>query len=530
MEGCEIEASSNITVTSKVKLDNSVRARILEQHPHYYQFRWLKGPKSRMCANEACNRCSSHHPFAWSRQAGARGLICWECQRAGLHRSKTSFCSVDCFKSSWPVHSLNHRVKADSEELDVANNDEGEWTELFQGKRYVPEKDDIGHTLRIECSVISEATDEVLAGPLTLQTEAVLSMPEKAPRRDIMANSNNSANRGGMPLRVVSYNILSEIYATKQMYPHLDTWALAWPYRRMLIIKELMEMHADVVCLQEVQADHYERDLLPTMQQMGYDGVYCHKSRESMGAYGKVDGCAIFWNCSRLMLADSYHTEFNELAREEARRRGFSDAQTRKYINALCKDNVAQVVILEYTSNVQQQVGPIVVGNTHLYANYMRPDVRLWQAYFFLSELSQIANSRDAAVILCGDWNSEPDSAVYEFMRRGRIVNSRPELAPSGDINVLPKLDEIRHNFDFQSVMAMVMGQEPSFTNFTAGYKGVLDYIWITQPNIQVTHVLVPPSEADLTMRAGVGLPSTRDPSDHIALCADLSINTHPHS
>jgi len=47
-------------------------------------------------------------------------------------------------------------------------------------------------------------------------------------------------------------------------------------------------MQGDIVCLQEVQADHYENDINPFMNSLGYDGIYKPKSREFMGQYGKV--------------------------------------------------------------------------------------------------------------------------------------------------------------------------------------------------------------------------------------------------
>lgn len=65
-------------------------------------------------------------------------------------------------------------------------------------------------------------------------------------------------------------------------------WNLAWPYRRKLIFEELEEAQGDIVCLQEVQADHYESDINPFMQQLGYDGIYKGKSRDFVGQYGKV--------------------------------------------------------------------------------------------------------------------------------------------------------------------------------------------------------------------------------------------------
>ena len=55
-----------------------------------------------------------------------------------------------------------------------------------------------------------------------------------------------------------------------------------------MLLVELENMQADVICLQEVQMDHYEAHILPYMNELGYDAVYKQKSRESMGLYGKV--------------------------------------------------------------------------------------------------------------------------------------------------------------------------------------------------------------------------------------------------
>lgn len=62
---------------------------------------------------------------------------------------------------------------------------------------------------------------------------------------------------------------------------------------------ELYETQGDVVCLQEVQADHYEKFLYPAMVKDGYEGVFKQKSRESMGQYGKV--CVLMGWCMCVM-------------------------------------------------------------------------------------------------------------------------------------------------------------------------------------------------------------------------------------
>ena len=92
----------------------------------------------------------------------------------------------------------------------------------------------------------------------------------------------------GMKVRIATYNVLAEIYATQQMYPYCDHWALNWNYRKINLLREIKEVGADVLFLQEVQADHYEKHILPELSDEGYEGLYKHKTRESMGATGKV--------------------------------------------------------------------------------------------------------------------------------------------------------------------------------------------------------------------------------------------------
>ena len=45
-------------------------------------------------------------------------------------------------------------------------------------------------------------------------------------------------------------------------------------------------------CVQEVQADHFENFLEPELAKYNYAGVHKCKTREFMGQYGKMDGCA----------------------------------------------------------------------------------------------------------------------------------------------------------------------------------------------------------------------------------------------
>jgi CCR4-NOT transcription complex subunit 6 len=150
-------------------------------------------------------------------------------------------------------------------------------------------------------------------------------------------------------------------------------------------------------------------------------------------------------------------------------------------------------------------------------------------------------------LILCGDFNSEPHSAVYEYLVSGCIEGDHyPELDNldnnsnnnhhhgsynggnsnyngggnsnnSNNVRVLPSnLRSIVHDVDLASVMNTVIGSEPNFTNFTAKFKGTLDYIFYTPARLRVMAASSMPEEHDIRALSGEGLPSTCYPSDHM--------------
>ena len=49
---------------------------------------------------------------------------------------------------------------------------------------------------------------------------------------------------------VMSYNVLCDKYATKQIYAYCPTWALEWEYRRKGIMDEILSASSDIICLQ----------------------------------------------------------------------------------------------------------------------------------------------------------------------------------------------------------------------------------------------------------------------------------------
>lgn len=303
------------------------------------------------------------------------------------------------------------------------------------------------------------------------------------------------------------------------------------------IVREIAEASPDVICLQEVQADHYEDHFYAAMSEQGYEGVYKQKTRQSMGLAGKVDGCALFWRRSKFHLVESYSIEFNELAQRQATQVLGLNPRTEEgmsFLNRLSKDNVAQLVVLELaqptlaTRANRDPINQVCIANTHLYSNKDFPDVKLWQAWQLLQELENFVLSRgtNLPLIICGDFNSSPDSAVYDLLARQTVHPGHPDVnvATSDDIpNVLPDAMNITHSFQLGSAYQRVQGSEPVQTNYTANFKGVLDYVWYSLPNMRPLAVAPIPDESVLT-RHGEALPSTEFSSDHVMLMSDLQI------
>ena len=63
-------------------------------------------------------------------------------------------------------------------------------------------------------------------------------------------------------------------------YSYCPHYALAWHYRKMNLLNELVRYRADIMCLQEVQSDHFSDFLAPELQKHGYASIYKKKTAE----------------------------------------------------------------------------------------------------------------------------------------------------------------------------------------------------------------------------------------------------------
>ena len=103
-----------------------------------------------------------------------------------------------------------------------------EWVEISREALYVPNTEDVGRKLKVEAAAYSVESGELLMHRV-VKTDLVLSRTPDPEKRNLVTAK--SAAGGGARFRIVTYNILAEIYATQQQYPYADLWALSWDFR-----------------------------------------------------------------------------------------------------------------------------------------------------------------------------------------------------------------------------------------------------------------------------------------------------------
>ncbi|XP_032998214.1 protein angel homolog 1 isoform X2 [Lacerta agilis] len=206
--------------------------------------------------------------------------------------------------------------------------------------------------------------------------------------------------------RVMSYNILAQdlIEQSPHLYMHCHPDIMNWSYRFTNLLQEIQHWDPEILCLQEVQENHYWEQLEPTLTMMGFACIYKRRTGR------KTDGCAICYKQNKFQLISASPVEY-----------------FRPGLDILNRDNVGLVLLLQPLlpeSLGDKSVSPLCVANTHVLYNPRRGDIKLAQMALLLAEVDKTAKMADGnycPIILCGDLNSVPDSPLYKFIRNGQL-------------------------------------------------------------------------------------------------------------
>ncbi|KAG7561334.1 Endonuclease/exonuclease/phosphatase [Arabidopsis thaliana x Arabidopsis arenosa] len=576
--GCELTPYVLVRRPDK----NSATDDVPESAPlegYFLRYRWY-----RVQSDKKVTICSVHP----TEQAT---LQCVFCSKRRSLVPKSYHCTPKCFTDAWQHHrTLHERAAAEKtpnedddlgrnnsapgalagslsgsmSNLNIANNGPAPFypsnitqknggetlVEVGACKTYTPIADDIGHVLKFECVVANAETKQIMGHPSTILTSRVIPAPSPSPRKlvpvngvDVMGHLDQDGRiQSAGSFTVLSYNILSDTSASSDLYSYCPPWALSWPYRRQNLLREIVGYRADVVCLQEVQSDHFHEIFAPELEKHGYQALYKRKTNEVLsGSTSAIDGCATFFRRDRFSHVKKYDVEFNKAA-QSLTDALVPQAQKRAALNRLVKDNIALIVVLEAKFG-NQPTDPsgkrqlICVANTHVNVQQDLKDVKLWQVHTLLKGLEKIAASADIPMLVCGDFNTTPGSAPHTLLVMGKVDPSHPDLAVD-PLNILRPHTKLTHQLPlvsaYSSFVRNGMGvgleqhrrridlntNEPLFTNCTRDFIGTHDYIFYTADTLMVESLLELLDEDGL--RKDTALPSPEWSSNHIALLAEF--------
>jgi CCR4-NOT transcription complex subunit 6 len=477
-------------------------------------------------------------------------MQCILCLRSKCDIKKSFHCSPECLHDAWPFHVDFHaqaiaRSEAanngngnnngnDANGLHASNSNaslfgghqthhhhgrtqynyahQGEtWVEVSRERNYTPIADDVGAVLKFECNTYDAAspymdigktfgvmTHRVMPSPVPPRRAMIPLIPPveklKAAGKSIVAKAK---------FTLLSYNVLADLYASAEQFPNCPTYALAWTYRRVNLLKELLAYDADIMCLQEVQSNHYQDFLLPELTKAGYTSVFKKKTAEvyTRSAYA-IDGCATFFKRSKFALVKKYEVEFNKAAMSLAD--VFPPEQKKTALNRLMKDNVALIAVLELLEPTSSSAASmptgggdggksnsgtptaasatpgggdtaatstgnggssrrqlICVANTHIHSNPELNEVKIWQVHTLLKGLEKIAHSADIPMLVAGDFNATPASAAHELLVKGVVNPVHPDLNID-PLGILRPPSKLQHSLPLSSAYAAISLAPPT--------------------------------------------------------------------
>ncbi|XP_031558451.1 protein angel homolog 2-like [Actinia tenebrosa] len=226
-------------------------------------------------------------------------------------------------------------------------------------------------------------------------------------------NNRRHRNRS-IPFKIVTYNVLADslLKSHPALYEDCSAWCLEWEYRKKNLLKEILHYNADILCLQEVEDQHYENWFKPELLKAGYQGTYKKRTGD------KVDGCATFYKESKFRIVTH---QFFDYKRED--------------VPVMDRDNVAMLTLLypRYRDGGTCHSTALCVVNTHLLFNKNRGDIKLLQLACLFAEIDKLKKEyllskavrkphtsiKKIPVVLSGDFNTTPFCPLYNFITRG---------------------------------------------------------------------------------------------------------------
>lgn len=201
-----------------------------------------------------------------------------------------------------------------------------------------------------------------------------------------------------MTVSVLTYNILADAYLRPEWYAGVAPEVLEPARRRRALLSVLVEAHADVLCLQEVEPEVFEH-LASGLEPVGYAGHYGQKRR------GRPDGCATFVRTERF---EAHHAKVLHYADGEGR-----------------GGDSGHVALMVTLGAADLSLG---IANTHL--RWDPPEV-MEEDRWAIRQVGALvaAMAGDGGEwIVCGDFNVSPGDPALAHLERAGFADAHRSL------------------------------------------------------------------------------------------------------
>lgn len=303
-----------------------------------------------------------------------------------------------------------------------------EWIHVGDEFTYAVTDEDIGYIIRVVCIPSDGKTVGVELEAIS--PKPVIKGPSECPfrKRDIGQLEADC-------FRVISYNLLADIYAgtsysAANLFAYCKPQFLAFDYRKLIIVEELLHYKADIFFLQEVDKSFYENALRLILLSQGYESRFCCKKEmvEGLSIVFRDDG----YVCLREELHNIGELLLNSDQFSELRDQISINEKLFKKMTTL--KNSCQILLLQCKTTKRL----LLVANVHLYSQGVADLIRLLQAYvcFHYLETSresiqQEYPSEKVAILISGDFNSTPEFAVVRLATKQKVDSTLEDFRTS---------------------------------------------------------------------------------------------------
>ncbi|CAJ1949805.1 unnamed protein product [Cylindrotheca closterium] len=363
------------------------------------------------------------------------------------------------------------------------------------------------------------------------------------------------SNSNKKPFSLLTWNILSQKLYDAQIKRQNDSTGMeqfgySWMERLQWIVETLASVDADIVCLQEVDLEPFNQDLLPSMNRLGYNGAIqggenVQEINRRKGKGKRAHLVATFWK-SRFEPLDV---------------NGFDQVDGA----VLARGRTLTTLLQD-----QREGNPILaVINCHLEGHPRQYSARIKQLQHAMDDLVvRCAGVPLNGLCIAGDFNCElQSSACSTYLRIGRIGRKGGLGGVHGtSANAVPpsllecdeaakcldpilewgkpipndELEKVQpHPFRANSLCSCYpefLGKQDARKHFTFCARpnrpvAGLDQIWYSSLSLKRLALRKPLStSADRLRVLTNGLPAQRLPSDHLPIGTILDWNAVPYS